>query len=433
MAYREERSIPEPPGISPSSIAPVRPEPARPAFERPAPDRPAFERPMRDRPAGERSPAPAALSPPAPTPPADDAPAKPRSRKRLVLATILVLVLGFGGYEGYGYWTNGRFMVSTDDAYVTADITILTSKVSGYVTAVEARTNQRVEAGDVIARLDDGDYRLAVRSAGDKLATQRATVERIDSQIAAARAQVAQAQPQIEAAKAEALRSAADFERQTRLSQADYASKARLEQSRADRDRADASVRTAEAALAVARANVDVLLAQRREAEQVAAELGTALARAERDLSFTEIRAPVSGVIGNRAVEVGSWAQPGMRLAALVPLASVHIDANFKETQLVAIRPGQTAHIEVDAFPGRDIPAKVESIAPASGSQFSLLPPENATGNFTKIVQRVPVRIAIDPAVAAQSLLRPGLSVVVRIDSRERPGAADADAAAVSH
>ena len=177
---------------------------------------------------------------------------------------------------------------------------------------------------------------------------------------------------------------------------------------------------SAEAALAAARTNVDVLLAQQTEAQQVAAELQTAVERAERDLAFTMIRAPVDGVIGNRAVEVGAFVQPGTRLAALVPLNSVHVDANFKETQLAGLRPGQTAHLEVDALPGRDFVGTVESVSPASGAVFSLLPPENATGNFTKIVQRVPVRIAIPSEIANQGLLRPGLSIVVRVDTRER-------------
>ena len=357
-----------------------------------------------------------------PASPPETAAAPPkRSRKRLVLLAVLALAAGIGGYFGYGWWTNGRFLVVTDDAYVGADVTILAAKASGYVTAVEVENNGQVEAGQVVARVDDVDYRLAVTAAGDKLATQKAAVERIARQVEAAEAQVAQAEPQIAAARADVVRTAADFERQTRLSQADFASKARLEQSLADRDRANANVKGAEAALATARANVAVLRAQREEAERVAAELATAGARAERDLSFTVIRAPVAGVVGNRAVEVGAYVQPGTRLAALVPLATVRVDANYKETQLGRIRIGQHVELEVDAFPGRSFTGTVESIAPASGSQFSLLPPENATGNFTKIVQRVPVRIKVDPALAKQNLLRPGMSVVVRVDTREQP------------
>src|SRR4051794_38400706 len=342
-------------------------------------------------------------------------------RKRVAIAAVLMAALGFGGYEGYGWWTNGRFMVTTDDAYVQADITILSAKVSGYISAVLVENNQQVKAGDVIARIDEGDYRLAVQAAKDKLATQQATIDRIGRQAEAARAQVNQAAAQVDAARADAVRAASDLQRQAQLAQSGYAATARLEQARADQQRTEAAVVSAEAALAAARTNVDVLLAQQNEAQRVATELQTAVERAERDLAFTLIRAPVDGVIGNRAVEAGAFVQPGTRLAALVPLNSVHVDANFKETQLAGLRPGQTAHLEVDALPGRDFVGTVESVSPASGAVFSLLPPENATGNFTKIVQRVPVRIAIPPDVANRGLLRPGLSIVVRVDTRERP------------
>jgi membrane fusion protein (multidrug efflux system) len=351
------------------------------------------------------------------------APAKPRSRKKPVIALVLAAALAAGAYEGYGWWTNGRFMVSTDDAYVQADITILAAKVSGYVSTVAVSNNQHVKAGDLVAKIDDGDYRLALRSAQDKLATQQSTIARIGQQVEAAKAAIAQAAAQVEAAQADAARAAADFVRQQQLAQSDFASRARFDQAKADRDRTEASVRSAQAALVAARANVDVLAAQATEAQRVASELQTAVDRAERDLSFTEIRAPVDGVVGNKAVEVGTFVQPGARLAALVPLESVHVDANFKETQIASLLPGQHVHIEVDAYPGKDIGGTVESVSPAAGSVFSLLPAENATGNFTKIVQRVPVRIAVTPDAANEGILRPGMSVIVSIDSRERPEA----------
>lgn len=373
--------------------------------------------------------APSSPAPPALAASGSEAPVKPRSRKRRVILTILAILAVVGGYEGYGWWTTGRFMVTTDDAYVGADITILAAKASGYIATIEVTPNQSVEAGQVIARIDDLDYRLMVQAASDKLATQQSTVERIGRQVEAARAQVAQAEAQLGASRADNVRSAADFDRQTRLAQSDYASKSKLEQSLADRDRAVANVKGAEAGILAAQANVAVLEAQRAEADKVAAEYRTAVAKAERDLAFTVIRAPVAGVVGNRAVEIGSYVQPGTRLAALVPIATLHVDANFKETQLGRIVPGQKVEIEVDALSGRTVPGIVESIAPASGAQFSLLPPENATGNFTKIVQRVPVRVKVDPATA-ESVLRPGLSVVVRIDSRDKPEAASTKAAA---
>jgi membrane fusion protein (multidrug efflux system) len=348
----------------------------------------------------------------------EPAPVKAKSRKKPLIAVLLLGALGFGGYEGYHYWTDGRFMVSTDDAYVQADITILSAKVSGYVSSLAVSNNQNVKAGDLIAKIDDGDYRLALQSAKDKLATQQSSIERIGRQIEAGRASVAQAEAQVTSAQAGFERAESDYGRQQQLARSDYTSRAALENAKAARDQNEAGVKSAQAALAAAQANVDVLSAQQTEARRVAAELQTSVDKAERDLSFTEIRAPVDGVVGNKAVEVGTYVQPGARLAALVPLTSVHVDANFKETQLVHLKVGQKVKIEVDAFPNADIVGTVESVSPASGAVFSLLPPENATGNFTKIVQRVPVRVAVNPEVAQKGLLRPGLSVVVDVDTR---------------
>jgi membrane fusion protein, multidrug efflux system len=344
--------------------------------------------------------------------------AKRKFGKKPIILAVLAAALGFGGYEGHQWWTNGRFMVTTDDAYVQADITVLSAKVSGYVTSLAVSNNQGVKAGDLIAKIDDGDYRLALQSAKDKLATQASAVARIGRQIEAGKASVAQAEAQVAASRADAERAEADYNRQLQLSRSDYTSKATLENAKAARDRADANVRSAQAAQAAAAANVEVLSAQRTEAQRVVAELQTTVEKAERDLSFTEIRAPFDGVIGNKAAEVGTFVQPGARLAALVPLTSVHVDANFKETQLASLKPGQQVHIEVDAFPDTDIVGTVESVAPASGAAFSLLPPENATGNFTKIVQRVPVRVTVSEDIAQKGLLRPGLSVVVSVDTR---------------
>jgi membrane fusion protein, multidrug efflux system len=396
MAFREEYAEAKPVGPSPAG-AETRAEELRPVTP----------------------PAPVAPSPPsAPVPVVMPAAPKRRPLRRLILLALLAGGIGVGGYEGWGWWTVGRFFVSTDDAYVQADITTLASKVSGYLASVAVVNGQSVRQGDVIARIDDGDYRLALQAAQDKLATQESTVVRIGRQVEAAGAQAAQAEAQVAAAKADALRMSLDYDRQIQLSQANFASKSRLEQALADRDRSTATVKGAEAGLLAARANVDVLAAQRTEAEHLAAELRTAADRARRDLSFTEVRAPFDGVIGNKAVETGAYVQPGTRLAALVPLQSVRIDANFKETQLARMRPGQPVKIEVDAYPGREIEGTVESLAAASGSVFSLLPPDNATGNFTKIVQRLPVRVKVPADIAAEGLLRPGLSVVARVDTR---------------
>jgi len=425
VAYREDRSVSEPDRSERMPFPDGTAEGGRGAAEDRA-EAPAAV------PAGDRGPrtedAPAKGHAPARQGQAESADtAKGKGgRKRLVMIALAFAALFGGGYYGWSYWTDGRFLVSTGDAYGAGDITLLAAEVSGYISAVEVQNDQPVKAGEVVFRIDDGDYKLAVQSARDKLATLQSTVDRIEKQAAAARAQVAQALPQIDAAKSDGIRAQLEYDRQTKLARSDFASKAKFEQARADRDRTVAAVKSAEAALAVARANVDVLEAQRVEAARSADEAGTELAKAERDLSFTAVRAPVSGIVGNRAIQVGSYVVPGTRLAALVPLDTVHIDANYKETQLGPIRPGQLVRLEVDAYPGREVAATVESIAPASGSQYSLLPPENATGNFTKIVQRVPVRVKVDPKVAAQGFLRPGMSVVVKVDIRDPKAAAAA-------
>jgi membrane fusion protein (multidrug efflux system) len=304
---------------------------------------------------------------------------------------------------------------------VRANSTTLGAKVSGYVSDLLVDDNTRVRAGDVVARIDDGDYRLAVDSAREKVNTQQATVERFDRQIVAQQATVQQTKAQLASAKAEAARTQADYERQQALAGKEYASRQTLEKALASRDQAAAAVTSAEAAIEGAQANVGVLQAQKQEVAGTLAELKTAQAKAERDLSFTEIRAPVDGVVGNRAVQAGDFVQTGQRVAALVPLSDVFIDANFKETQLARLRPGQPVSVTVDALPGQDIEGVVQSVAPASGSVFSLLPPDNATGNFTKIVQRLAVRIRVPDQVAERGVLRPGMSVVVGVNTK--PGA----------
>jgi membrane fusion protein (multidrug efflux system) len=340
------------------------------------------------------------------------------SGKQLALAGVVALLAVGGSWFGYEWLTVGRFTVSTDDAYVQAYNTTLAAKVSGYVANVLVTDNDRVHAGDVIATIDGGDYRLAVESARGKAATQQATIERIGHQIEAQAASVEQAKAQLVSAQAAATRWELELSRQNTLAVQNYASRQSQEQAQASRDQGTAGVQAAQAALDSAVANVDVLKGQQQEAIRTLDELKTALAKAERDLSFTTIRAPIDGVIGNRAVQTGDYVQPGQRLASVVPLDAVYVNANFKETQLARLRPGQPVSIAVDALPEHTIQGTVESLSPASGAVFSLLPPDNATGNFTKIVQRLPVRIQVPAAIAEQGLLRPGMSVVVRVNTK---------------
>ncbi|WP_322517773.1 HlyD family secretion protein [Rhodopseudomonas palustris] len=344
--------------------------------------------------------------------------AKKPGRKRLVLVGVGIAALAAVAYFGIDYMLVGRFMVSTDDAYVRANNTTLGARVAGHIAAIIPGDNTLVKAGDVVFRIDDGDYKIAVASARAKIATQQATIERIGRQVTAQQSAVEQAQAQRDSAEASARRAALDFDRQQALSTKGFASRAVFETSQASRDQGTASVAAAKAAYDAARDNVEVTKAQQNEARAQLVELQSSLAKAERDLDFTNVRAPVDGVFSNRLVNTGDYINAGQRLANIVPLDGVYIDANFKETQLARLKPGQTVDISVDAYAGRKIEGTVDSLSPAAGQVFTLLPPDNATGNFTKVVQRVPVRIRVPADVARENLLRAGMSVYIRVDTR---------------
>jgi len=371
-------------------------------------------------------------SPPVPEAPVAAAPAAktvPKSgRRRLVLSGIITLLaLAAAGY-GVNYWLVGRFLVSTEDAYVRANNTMLGSRVSGHVAAILPRDNALVHGGDVVLRIDDGDYRIATDAARTRIATQQATIERIGRQVTALESAVEQAQANLVSAEAAQKRADLDYDRQQALSTKGFASRATFEQSEAGRDQGVAAVRAAKAAYDAARDNVEVARAQQAEARAQLAELQTTLAKAERDLEFASVRAPVDGIFANRLVNVGDFIAVGQRLGNVVPLDEVFIDANFKETQLKRIRPGQPVTISVDAYGHRKFAGTVDSIAPAAGSVFTLLPPDNATGNFTKIVQRLPVRVRVPKDVAGQNLLRAGMSVYVTVDTTQAGANVDSDA-----
>jgi membrane fusion protein (multidrug efflux system) len=302
---------------------------------------------------------------------------------------------------------------------------MLGARVAGHITAIVPGDNVIVKKGEVIFRIDDGDYRIAKDSARTRIATQQATIDRIGRQVTALESAVEQSRAQLVSAEAALKRAGLDFERQQALSTKGFASRATYEVSEASRDQGAAAVKSAQAAYDAARDNVEVTKAQQNEARAQLAELQTTLAKAERDLEFTYVRAPVDGTFSNRLVNIGDMIQAGQRLGNVVPLDEVFIDANFKETQLKRIRPGQPVTIKVDAYGFRKFAGVVDSISAGAGSVFTLLPPDNATGNFTKIVQRVPVRIRVPKSVAKQNLLRAGMSVYTTVDTRE--GAHDAD------
>jgi membrane fusion protein (multidrug efflux system) len=365
---------------------------------------------------------------PAPVAPATTAAPKSSNRRKFVLMGVgLLFALAVAGYGAY-YLLVGRFYISTDDAYVRANNTMLGARVSGHIAAILAGDNSVVHSGEVIFRIDDGDYRIAVDAARTRIATQQATIDRIGRQVSAQESAVEQAQANLVSAEAGLKRAGLDYDRQQALSNKGFASHATYEQSEAARDQGVAGVKAAQAAYDAARSNVEVTKAQQAEAKAQLAELQTSLAKAERDLGFTAVRAPVDGTFSNRLVNVGDYVTTGQRLGNVVPLDDVFIDANYKETQLKRIRPGQPATISVDAYGHRKFAGIVESISPAAGSVFTLLPPDNATGNFTKIVQRLPVRIRVPKDVARQNLLRAGMSVYATVDTNK--GADDADSEA---
>ena len=367
------------------------------------------------RPAPKLHLAPSAEAPHVAMPPETKA-KRPPIMKRAILGTAILAALSGAAYYGHNWYVLGRFEISTDDAYVKTDMSQLGAKVAGYVTEIPAAENTLVKAGDVILKLDDGDYKLAVEAAQAHIETQKAVIAGFTSQTEAQNAQIAAVEAKLVSAEAAASNTVTNSNRTAQLIKAKVVSQQTMDDWTMKRDAAEASVSEAKADILAAQAQLNVIAANKVQAEKSLAELQTGLAKTERDLSFTEIRAPFDGIVANRAVEPGQFVQGGTRLMALVPADGAYIEANFKETQLASLHAGQKAEITVDAFDGSTFEGRVLSLAPASGSEFSLLPPENATGNFTKITQRVPVKVSV-PAELAEKL-RPGLSVTVTVDTR---------------
>ena len=365
--------------------------------------------------------APIKMEAPAAVAPVAEQAAKPKKRsivRKLFLSVVAIAAIAGGSWYGHQWWIDGRFMISTDDAYIEGDITNISPKVTGYVAEVNVVANQHVKAGDTLVTLDNGDYKIASEQADAQIATQKLTLARYDAQIAAAKSAVAQSEAQKTALQATARGAEITLTRQQGLAAKNAGVRADLDNAQIALEQAKANLAGADSAIASAEANIAVVTAQRAEAESQIHQLELAKAKAERDLSFTVLKAPFDGVVGNLAVQDGDLVSPGQRLAALVPIENLYIEANFKETQVAGIKPGAKVRIEVDAVEGHEIEGTVESISPASGSVFSLLPPENATGNFTKVIQRLPVRIALPKDALESGHLRAGLSVVVEVDSR---------------
>lgn len=349
--------------------------------------------------------------------------AKPkRSRRPLVLGTIALVLLAGGGWYGYDFWTTGRFLVGTDDAYVLGDIATISPKVSGYVADVKVAANQVVKAGDTLVVIDNGDYQLALDTANANVAAEKLAIARIDAQTEGAKASLAQAQAQLEAYVAARDNAILAQKRAEQLAAQSVGSQADLDSANANLKTSQANVAAGQAQIGSAQAAISVYAAQRAEADGQVKVLEIAAAKAERDLSFTVVKAPFDGVVGNFNVKDGDLVSSSSRLMALVPTHELYVDANFKETQLAKIAVGEKVKVTVDALEGDSVEGTVESISPASGSVFSILPAQNATGNFTKVVQRVPVRIALPADALASGKLRAGLSVAIEIDTRTAPG-----------
>jgi membrane fusion protein (multidrug efflux system) len=327
----------------------------------------------------------------------------------------VVIVAIFYGHE---YWTSDRFMVSTDDAYLQADSVAISPEVAGYVAAVPVQDNEQVASGQVLARIDDRDYRSALASAQANADAAVAGVDVLVQQMAQQTYSIAQAQAAVTSDQASLAFARQDYGRYATLAQSGAATVQQAQLSGTSARTAQANLQRDTAALGVARTQMAVLGAQLVKARAEAALAQAALSQAQLNLGYTLITSPIAGVVGERSLRVGQYVQAATPLMAVVPLQAVYITANYKETQLTDVRPGQKVAISVDTFPGAVVHGVVNSIAPASGQEFALLPPDNATGNFTKIVQRVPVKITIDPHDPLLGELRPGMSVEPSIDTK---------------
>ena len=330
---------------------------------------------------------------------------------RLVLKRGLLALAGLVGtaavaYWGHGYWTTGRYLESTNDAYVKADYTTIAPKVSGYIADVLVKDNESVKAGQVLARIDDRDFRAALDEALAKVEASQAAIRNLDAQVALQQSMIAQAKAQVVATKATLVFAKADAERYHDLVKTGAGTLQRSQQTQSLRDATVAQLQRDEAALAASEARIAVLTSEREQAVAQRARDEATAEQARLNLGYTTIVAPVAGTVGARSLRVGQYVAAGTQLMAVVPLDAVYVVANFKETQ-----------IEIDSFPGVTLKGHVDSLAPASGLEFALLPPDNATGNFTKIVQRIPVKIVFDPS-ELNGLLRPGMSVEPSIDTK---------------
>ncbi len=329
----------------------------------------------------------------------------------------LAIILGFVAIAitRWDRWTGQAAVQETDDAYVRTEMTRLASRVAGTVRTVGVRDFQRVKAGDLLAEIDPADYAVQVAQAEAAVAAARTAHDNLNNQIALQRATISQAEAQQVSAVAREIQARQERERQEKLAQSGFGTQQKVEQAVADHVKAQSDLRVSEAAVEAQRRQLDVQTGTKaqRAADLQAAE--AALTAAQLRLGYTRITAPFDGIVGERGVQQGDYVNVGSSLIAITALPKLHVIANYKETQLTRVTEGQAVDIAVDTFPGELLHGYVERLSPASGSQFALLPPDNATGNFTKVVQRIPVRIGFVPGQRLLERLRSGMSVTTRI------------------
>jgi membrane fusion protein (multidrug efflux system) len=341
--------------------------------------------------------------------------------RKLLLAGAAVAVLSGAACYGYDYWTIGRYLVSTDDAYVKADNTTIAPRVSGYLTDVLVGDNERVTTGQVLARIDDRDFKVALDQAKADVAAAKAALASKQAQLDVQQAVIAAAKATIEVDSATQTFAQQENKRYTDLAATGFGSVQNAQAAQSKNASAAATIQRDNANLASALKQVELLKAEIAQAIAAVARATAIEQQAELNLGYTTISAPIDGVVGNRTLRTGQFVQAGTQLMSLVPASGAYVVANFKETQLTHVGKGQAVDIEVDMFPGQVVHGHVDSLAPASGQEFALLPPDNATGNFTKVVQRIPVKIALDDAAIE---LRPGMSVIPTIATQTRSSVA---------
>jgi membrane fusion protein (multidrug efflux system) len=358
---------------------------------------------------------------PSPAPAAEIVQPAPKSARngglrRLLLAGAAVAVLAGSSWYGFDYWTVGRFLVSTDDAYIKADNTTVAPKVSGYLHEVLVGDNERVKAGQMLARIDDRDFKVALDQAKADVAAAEASVVSKRAQLDVQQAIIDAARATLDVDTASATFATQENKRYTDLAATGYGSVQNAQAAQSRHAGAQAAIERDKANLASALKQVELLKAEIAQSVAATSRASALQHQAELNLSYTTIVAPIDGVVGNRTLRAGQYVQAGTQLMSLVPASGAYVIANFKETQLTNVQAGQPVDIDVDMFPGKPVHGHVDSLAPASGQEFALLPPDNATGNFTKVVQRIPVKIALDGSSVD---LKPGMSVIPTIQTQK--------------